>query len=108
MTLKMLYDDASLIALPIKGDTMSKYGIGNYLDISTYHISEETLYSNSSPYLLAEYDSGAIYWVPDEDEHMVPDDLKIVFDYARKSLCSLVRFDADGFQFPELPEYDWQ
>ena len=84
------------------------YGIGNYLDISTNHITEKTLDSNDNPYLLAEYDSGAIYWVPDEDDDMVPDDLKIVFDYARKSLCSLVRFDADGFQFPELPEYDWQ
>jgi hypothetical protein len=39
---------------------------------------------------------------------MVPDDLKIVFDYARKQKCSLVRFDCDGFQFPELPEYDWE
>jgi hypothetical protein len=84
------------------------YRIGKYLDISTNHITQKTLDSNDSPYLLAEYSAGVIYWVPDEDDNMVPDDLKIVFDYARKQKCSLVRFDCDGFQFPELPEYDWE
>lgn len=83
------------------------YGIGNYLDISTVHITEKTLDSDRCPYILASYDTGVIYWVPDEDDHLVPDDLKIVFDYARMNSCPLVRLDADGFEFPELPTYDW-
>lgn len=83
------------------------YGIGNYLDISTIHLTEKSLES-SSEYKLCEYEYGAIFWVPDEDVGDIPFDLKLVFDYARNNCCNLIRFDADGFQFPELPEYDWE
>lgn len=82
------------------------YGVNNYLDISTLHIKEVTL-KNSSQYKLCEYDTGAIFWVPD-DNFFISDDLRIVFEYARNNNCSLIRFDAEGFQFPELPEYDWE
>lgn len=85
------------------------YGIGNYLDISTVHITQETLEgSRGDYYRLASYDRGAFFWVPDEDwDEFVPDDLQIIFNHARLNACTLVRLDADGFQFPELEEYDW-
>lgn len=86
---------------------MSDYGIGKYLDISTLHIKESTL-DNSIYYTLANYDTGALFWVPDEYDDDTPADLKIVFDYAKLHACSLIRFDADGFEFPELPIYDWE
>lgn len=81
------------------------YGVNNYLDISTLHISEKTL--RDSEYKLAVYDTGAIFWVPDTGD-FIPDELKIIFEYARNNNCSLIRFDADGFEFPEFPQYDWE
>lgn len=86
------------------------YGIGNYLDISTIHVSLYTLDHASLPFHLGSYPEGVIMWIPDDlddEDKIIPEDLRIVFKYALDHGCSLVRFDADGFQFPELPEYDW-
>mgnify|MGYP006288803283 FL=1 len=86
------------------------YGIGTYLDISTIHISLKTLDHDSLPFHIASYPEGVFMWIPDDLEdcqETIPDDLKVVFQFATDRACNIVRFDADGFQFPELPEFDW-
>lgn len=82
------------------------YGVAKILDVSTLHVEEATL--NDSDYKIADYPEGAFFYVADEyDEPSVYPDLKAVFDLARSKGCTLIRFDADGFEYPELPTYDW-
>jgi hypothetical protein len=82
------------------------YGVLNYLDVSTRHITEATLNSNSI-YKLGEYAEGAFFWVDEELPPSLPKDLYEVFEFAKEKNCTIIRFDADGFDHPELPSYDW-
>lgn len=82
------------------------FGVFNYLDISTAHISEDLL-NLDCDYRICTYPEGAFFYVPEADIEEVPPELVAVFNYARYNKCVIVRFDADGMLFPELPEYDW-
>lgn len=82
------------------------FGVFNYLDISTAHIPEYLL-DFDCDYRICTYPEGAFFYVPEADIDEVPVELVPVFNYARDNKCVIVRFDADGMTFPELPEYDW-
>ena len=91
---------------------METYGVLNYLDISTGHIPENVLKNTKSIYHVATYPEGAFFWVPSAPhikvyEEYVPDELNKIFKFARERNCTLIRFDCDGFEYPELPKYDW-
>lgn len=83
------------------------YGVYKFLDVSMIHLSKNT-YEFETFYRLSTYPEGIFFWVPSGMNYPVPDDLKIVFDYARENDCMIVRFDDDGMLFPEFPEYDWE
>lgn len=78
-----------------------------YLDVSTWHVKEETMSSPFQQYLVAEYEYGAFFYVPDEFEPDTPPDLVAVLQFAKDNNCTLVRFDSDGGTFAELKTYDW-
>lgn len=82
------------------------YGVSNYLDISTSHITEQTL-TSKSVYKIADYAEGAFFWVDEDLPAHLPKDLYDVMRHALSLKCYIIRFDADGFEFPELPTYDW-
>lgn len=81
-----------------------------YLDISTAHVTRETMDQASlNPYFIAEYEYGAFFYVPD-GEDIAEDtrpDLAAVLQFAKDNDCTLVRFDCDGGSFAELETYDW-
>lgn len=87
----------------------------HYLDLSTGHVSKETMtgLSNSSctGITIANYDYGVFVSVPGEDEGIdeleCPEDLKVVLRFAKAEGCHLVRFDSDAGTVPNLPSFDW-
>lgn len=87
-------------------------GIHQYLDLSTAHITPETLIHNKCHrYLLADYEYGAIFRVPPielllEDPD-IPSDLEVILCYASCAGCYMVRFDADAPIIETLPQYAW-
>ena len=102
--------------------------IHSYLDLSTEHITQETLQRLSGlnrdrkgwpTMTIADYDNGCFVTVPPSDtnehggktefttwEHM-PEDLVKVLRYAAKSGAILVRFAGDGDSTDDLPTYIW-
>jgi hypothetical protein len=84
--------------------------IERILDLSTAHVTPETLIHNKVHlYLVADYELGAIYYVPpfaDIDDDL-PEDLKLVMKYASINDCLLIRFDADAPFIEALPRYEW-
>lgn len=80
-----------------------------YLDISTGHLQQSTLNPPHPGYLIAEYQHGAFYYVPDLENMYedTPSDLAAVFEFARANDCWLIRFDSIADVFDELPTYDW-
>lgn len=80
-----------------------------YLDISTGHLQQSTMNPPANCHLIAEYNFGAFYSVPDlEDmDEDTPPDLAAVFEFARAKDCWLVRFDSIADVFDELKTYDW-
>ena len=83
------------------------YGVCKFLDVSMIHLSKHT-YEFENFYRIATSAESVFFWVPSEYDYPVPDDLKVIFDYAKENDCMIVRFDGDGFLFPEFPEYDWE
>ena len=78
-----------------------------YLDISTTHVKRETMNPVSLHHLIAEYEYGAFFYVPDELDDECPPDLAAVLRFAKDNDCTLVRLDSDGGTFAELETYDW-
>lgn len=81
-----------------------------HLDLSTANITPETLIkSKCHRYLVAEYEEGAFFWVPEPEDidPETPEDLKLVLLYAARQNCGLVRFDADAELCTGLPKYEW-
>ena len=87
--------------------------IGKYLDICTSHLTLDTvdnLTAGIYTYIpVYDYEEGMFIIVPDkfEEEHH-PDDLEILFKYARENDISVIRLDRDGEEIDELPTYDWR
>lgn len=89
--------------------------IYQYLDLSTSHISKETmdLLSTGNKYLgitIATYEYGAFISVPDFTEDSpedLPEDLKNILMHANDLGCFVVRLDSDGNFANGLPVYDW-
>lgn len=79
-----------------------------YLDISTRHISPETLNGGSVHHHIADYEAGAFFYVPDEIDEDCPRDLGKVLEYAKTNGCSIVRFDGDADTVDTLPFYEWE
>ena len=89
------------------------------LDISTAHVSEQTagwldelLTKSESP--ISIYGKGEYGWfinvhtVDDmERENKIPEDLRLVMDFARKRLCSWIMFDRDAETINKLPKFVW-
>lgn len=76
-----------------------------YLDISTAHLSSETL-NGAMHHRIADYDEGVFFYVPEEIDDKCPGDLVTVLKYAKINGCTIVRFDADGDVFDGLPVFD--
>lgn len=87
----------------------------SYLDLSTCHVSEETMHSLDvaacSGLTIAPYEYGAFVSVPSEssdiDDMDCPNDLKQVLRYARSEGCDVVRFDQAAGILADLPYFDW-
>ena len=79
--------------------------IHKYLDLSTGHITKETC--NNPPYKVADYEYGAMLYVPDEVHSQCPEDLAKVIEYAKKHDCAMILFDRDAGTCEDLPIYDW-
>lgn len=84
-----------------------------YLDLSTGHVSQATMEAleripAEMGCSVATHKHGAYLIVPPLPYSVaVPDDLKVVLDYARKEGFGLVSLDADGPFSDELPQFDW-
>jgi hypothetical protein len=87
-----------------------------YLDISTAHISQETMDflnkhagTNDLGLMIASYEYGVWVNVPGEAERdtPVPADLRAVLEFAKTNGCSIVRFDTEGETCESLQAYDW-
>lgn len=78
-----------------------------YLDLSTGHLLRRTIEDVGQPYMIAEYEYGAFFYVPEEVEPDTPEDLVRVLDYARANGCTLIRLDSDGGIIEDLPYYEW-
>lgn len=94
----------------------NQQGVYTYLDISTGHISRDTMDflesiagTNAIHQTVAEYEYGCFVSVPDEPDYHedVPADLRQVLDFARAKGCFIVRFDADGEHYADLPSFNW-
>ncbi len=92
----------------------------SYLDLSTGHVSEETMHwlgdatpakSHCMGITIAPYEYGAFVSVPSDaaafEELECADDLKAVLHYAKGLNCDVVRFDSDGDTVPGLPHFNW-
>lgn len=79
--------------------------INKYLDISTGHLTDETL-RNLAHHVISEYDYGCFIFVPDEIDDECPPDLIAVIEYAKKEGCTIIRFDRDGDEIDALPIFD--
>ncbi len=97
------------------------YAVYRYLDISTGHITKkdaDALNSNCGirgAYLIGTYDEGWVLSIGETDDYKGDEtfvdcyspEFYDVLDYARKQGCTLLRFDGDGMEFPNLPSFDW-
>lgn len=103
--------------------------IGAYLDLSTGHLTQETMdklavgriahLSGWPAMTIATYDHGAFVTVPSDAEQeqwdALPADLRAVFDYAiaqftgapGQQVIQVLRFDSDGDQIDGLEYHDW-
>jgi hypothetical protein len=94
-------------------------GTNRYLDLSTGHVSEQTMdwlneatpsQSHCSGITVAPYEYGAFLSVPSEaaaiDDLECADDLKTVLKYARSIGCDVVRFDSDAMLVAGLQYFD--
>jgi hypothetical protein len=91
--------------LPIlKGKKMA---ILKYLDLSTAHVRKGTMNPPNTTCLIAAYEYGALYYVPDEIPAECPADLKAVLEYAATNECAMVRLDADADVVNGLEVFDW-
>ena len=90
-----------------------------YLDLSSGHVSEETMdwLSEATParshctgITIAPYEYGVFVGVPDDVGNIkdleCADDLKAVLRYARQTGCDVIRFDRDGDTVADLPHFD--
>lgn len=83
-----------------------------YLDISTAHLTQGTfgkLNSMHLPYAY-NYDEGVFITVPSKNEIgtiIMPDDLRIVLQYAWDNDIDLIRMDRDAEVCDDLPVYEW-
>lgn len=90
----------------------NKNGGKTYLDISTAHLTQGTfgkLNSMDIPYTY-NYDEGAFISVPDKEEVSIitmPDDLRILLQYAWDNDIDLIRMDRDAEVCDDLPVYEW-
>ncbi|HDR9174327.1 hypothetical protein [Burkholderia vietnamiensis] len=90
-------------------------GVLRYLDVSTGHVTAETMDwfddGKCSALTVAPYTYGAFVSVPfaasDIDDVECPEDLKTVLKFARNLGCDVIRFDADADTLVELPRYTW-
>lgn len=88
--------------------------IGSYLSVSTRHITEAT------SVLMDRRDGAAInmglsyhvydegFWVfASEDTSRMNRDIACIIENAKRFGCTWIRLDPDGYEFDELPQYDW-
>lgn len=89
--------------------------IGKYLDCCTNHLTSETvdnLVMENIPYTTAyTYEEGMFIVVPniidEPDDIERPNDLEILFQYARFRGCSIIRLDRDAEELDDLRKYIW-
>lgn len=108
----VLVDESSPSATPQSNGNTQPLA---YLDVSTSHLSEETRFwldegSHGEPITVAPYEYGAFVSVPPFNEEGyeppdLPEDLMTVLRYAAERGCVIVRFDADGYTYSDLPFY---
>lgn len=89
--------------------------IGKFLDICTSHLTQDTVDDLDKGFYtyvpVYSYEEGMFIVVPDEFEDKDkphPDDLGILFKFARDKGITLIRLDRDGEEIDELPTYDWR
>lgn len=91
-------------------------GVFQYQDCSTSHVTKETMRylkrisgNNNIGQTVASYEYGCFISVSTEAEYHkdVPEDLRTVLDFARGNECLVLRLDADGCTYPNLPIFDW-
>lgn len=93
--------------------------VRTFLDLSTAHLPKE-LGSFSEPENVTTWQTHTIYnhseygffiHVPDDDTYLdpgdVPDELRVIFDYARSLGCDYVLFDRDAAIDTALPTWEW-
>lgn len=83
-----------------------------YLDISTAHLTQGTFRKLNSMHLpyAYNYDEGVFITVPSKNEIgtiIMPDDLRIVLQYAWDNDIDLIRMDRDAEVCDDLPVYEW-
>lgn len=92
-----------------------------YLDVSTAHITKETMnqivaYTDLPAGdrgwlpIVAVYPEGAFLWVPEELQDHAPDlpaDLNRLLKIAKAQGCHLIRLDADADVIDGLMTYEW-
>ncbi len=102
-------------------EKLGDYGVYRFLDISNAHITEkdaEALRSNCGirgAYLIGTYDEGWILSVSECDDYEGDEtfvdcystEFYDILAYARLQGAILIRFDADGMEYPDLPTFDW-
>lgn len=82
--------------------------IRRVLVLSTGHAEPSTIHYFTDDTFIATHDYGAYFYVPEDfDDVEVPDDLRIVLEFARKLNCDEVKFDSDGRFLADLPRYEW-
>ena len=95
-----------------KGESKYEKTERKYLDISTAHLTQGTfgkLNSMHLPYAY-NYDEGVFITVPSKNvigTIIMPDDLRIVLQYAWDNDIDLIRMDRDAEVCDDLPVYEW-
>ena len=96
-------------------ETQSPQGVFKYLDVSTSHLSELSMDllksvagTNEIGQTVASYEYGYFVSIRAEGDYhkSIPADLRNVLDFAQGKGCFIVRFDADGEGFVELPTFN--
>lgn len=86
------------------------------LDCSAAHVRPETMHQllsmaqhNNHPWMISTYSEGCIMNVhPEaEEDKSLPADMQTVMAFARKNGCTMLRLDADGTRYGNLPEFEW-
>lgn len=86
--------------------------IAKYLDISTTHLTKETvdgLGPDKWPYSYP-YEEGVFITVSDDDStlmNQLPADLQTLLKYALDHNIQLLRLDRDAEEIGALPKYEW-